>query len=283
MTGGDTVAWNDRLLPTTTVHQARLQLFQPTRHPVFCTRAMETPWGTAHVTGRLGQMHALLLEALLFHAQKKRVLEEGSVQILVDPYILRTTLSRADGGYSGKGMKTLAQDLRASAITLDIPKLGVDGFVLDGLLNEITPSSATVPNPVTGEMRPLWRVTLTKTLAVLLDRDLPLHYDPRPLAALRTGTAAAVARWILTHRDCPQGGWHIGTVLAAVGAETTGGSGRNRRREVRTDRAVLAELGIVINEDRIQRGGVYRTPGGVLSTPGACTVRQAACSLRQGR
>ena len=224
MTGGDTVAWNDRLLPTTTVHQARLQLFQPTRHPVFCTRAMETPWGTAHVTGRLGQMHALLLEALLFHAQKKRVLEEGSVQILVDPYILRTTLSRADGGYSGKGMKTLAQDLRASAITLDVPKLGADEFVLDGLLNEITPSPATVLNPVTGEMRPLWRVTLTKTLAALLDRDLPLHYDPRPLVAIRTGTAAAVARWILTHRDCPQGGWQIDTVLAAVGAETTGGS-----------------------------------------------------------
>ena len=129
MTAGDTVAWKDRLLPTTTVHQARLQLFQPTRHPVFCTRAMETPWGTAHVTGRLGQMHAFLLEALLFHAQKKRVLEEGSVQILVDPYDLRTTLSRADGGYSGKGMKTLAQDLRASAITLDIPKLGADEVV----------------------------------------------------------------------------------------------------------------------------------------------------------
>ena len=205
------------------------------------------------------------------------------MQILVDPYVLRTTLSRADGGYSGKGMKTLAQDLRASAITLDIPRLGPDGFVLDGLLNEITPSPATVLNPVTGEMRPLWRVTLTKTLAALLDRDLPLHYDPRPLAAIRMGTAAAVARWILTHRDCPQGGWQIDTVLAAVGAETTGGSGRNRRREVRTDRAVLAELGIVINEDRIQRGGVYRTPGGVLSTPGACTVRQPPCSLRQMR
>ena len=269
MTAGDTVAWKDRLLPTTTVHQARLQLFQPTRHPVFCTRAMETPWGTAHVTGRLGQMHAFLLEALLFHAQKKRVLEEGSVQILVDPYDLRTTLSRADGGYSGKGMKTLAQDLRASAITLDIPKLGADGFVLDGLLNEITPSPATVLNPVTGEMRPLWRVTLTKTLAALLDRDLPLHYDPRPLAALRTGTAAAVARWVLTHRDCPQGGWHIGTALAAIGAEVEGPKGRQRRHEIRRDTDPLAQIGIILNGDRLQKVGVVPTPASVAYTPGA--------------
>jgi hypothetical protein len=242
-TTGKNVAWKDRLLPTTTVHHARLQIFQPTRYPKFCTRTIKTPWGRAEITGRLGVMHALLLEAILFHAQKKRTLE-GGVQVLVDPYHLRTTLSRAHGGYSGKGLKDLVRDLRVSAIRLDIPKLGVDAFVLDGFLNDVAPSPATVINPVTQERRHLWRVTLTKTCAAMLDRDLPLHYDPHQFAAFRTGTGAAVARWVLTHRDCPPEGWLVNTVLAGVGAEIVGAAGENRRRDLKKDREALAEMGI---------------------------------------
>ncbi len=245
-TGKSVVAWKDRLLPTTTVHAARLQVFQPTRHPRFCTRTIKTSWGRAEITGRLGVMHALLLEATLFHAQKKRTLDDGGVQVLVDPYHLRTTLSRANGGYSGKGLKNLIRDLRVSAIKIDIPRLGTDAFVLDGFLNDVTPSPAVAINPVTRERRHLWRVTLTKTCAAMLAKDLPLHYDPHPFADFRTGTGAAIARWVLTHRDCPPEGWLVNTVLAGVGAEIVGAAGENRRRDLKRDREALAEMGIEV-------------------------------------
>ncbi|MDA8119277.1 MAG: ABC transporter ATPase [Gammaproteobacteria bacterium] len=275
--------WGGRLLPTTTAHQARLQLFQPTRHPKHLTREIQTPWGVAKVTGKLGQVHALLLEAIFFHSLKKRESEDGRLQVLIDPYSLRRTLSTAEGGvYSLDGVKALLRDLRAAAIEINIPRLGESGLVLGGLLDEVAPSPATVSNPMNGEVRHLWKITLSKLLTQMLRADLPLHYNPALLASFKTGVGAAVARWVLTHRDAPVGGWKIDTILTAVGADTSGAKGRQRRHEIRQDTAALAAVGIIIQNNRISKEGVVPTPGGVVPTPGALSGRQGALSGRQG-
>ncbi|MGC9127819.1 MAG: hypothetical protein ACP5GA_03695, partial [Acidithiobacillus sp.] len=45
------------VVPTSTVHQARLRIFQPTRRPVALEQVIETSWGRIRVKGRLGQQH----------------------------------------------------------------------------------------------------------------------------------------------------------------------------------------------------------------------------------
>ncbi len=279
-----TVLYKDRLMPTTTALQARLQMFESTRSPTWRTREITTPWGQAKVTGRLGTMHAALLEAIMFFAIKQRDLEGGGVQVLVDPYAIRTALGErrareragdnatkqkrrrgtAWGGYSSTGIRHLAEDLRMAAISLTTSS---GEWMLDGLLYRIEASKAIAGTSVCGERR-LWKITLSPTTARLFRKDLALHYDPRPIAALRSGVAASAARWVLTHRTSPPGGWHIDTVLAAVGAETEGAAARNRRRELRKEADALAACGVIVGGDRVKKTeSVFSTPTGVLSTP----------------
>lgn len=263
-TGNHTVQWHERLVPTSTVHQARLQIFQPTRTPTYCTREIETAYGDGAVTGRLGQMHALLLEAICFTAERTRVLENGSLQVLIDPHKVRRMMS-ASARYSAAGIAALTADLRGAVIQVRARNLG--GLpAIDGILDRLVPSPATRLNPLNGEMRYLMRAELSPTWRAWTETDLALHYDPSPLAALRHGASAAVARWVLTQRGTPAGGWYLDTLLAAVGVETTDRAAmRNRRRDVRQDADRLAAVGIEVQGDRVARA---ETKGRVLDARG---------------
>ena len=296
MTGDiTTTPYKDRLMPTTTASQARLQFFQPTRNPTYCTRKIETAWGRAEITGKLGVMHAALLELIMFHAIRRRDLEDWSIQVLVDPYHLRKGLGEGErhsrdkvtklgngrraaawGGYSSTAIWTLIQDLKSASILLTNRQGGE--WVFDGLLYRVeaskiltTPTDLTIEHEAKRrlERHRLWRVTLSPTTARLYGEDIPRHYDPRPVAALRSGVAAAVARWVLTHTKSPQGGgWRIDTVLEAVGAETEGVPGRHRRSELRRAAPGLAAAGVIVDGDRVRKdGGVHSTPTCVHSTP----------------
>ena len=288
---GVVIPYNKRLMPTTTANQARLQFFQPTRNPTYCTRKIETSWGRAEVTGRLGVMHAALLESIMFFALDKRVLEDGSVQILVDPYDLRRTLGEgarksrqlvpskhhpermrrriSAGGYSSAAIRKLITDLIACAISITIKRRDGqdDSWVIGGVVALAEASEATRTNPGTGESRRMWRVTLTPLAARLFGEDVALHYDPRPLAALRSGVAAAVGRWCLSHKESLGAGWKLDTVLKAVGAETSGPAGRQRRLDIRREADGLRACGLVVQNDRIYTEGVVPMPTSVVPTP----------------
>src|SRR5690554_1146804 len=80
-------------LPTSTAHQARLQLYQPTRRPKWAERVIETPWGTATVRGKIGQVHADIVESICRHAEDHRIVAAtGHLQVLVDPYKVRVSV-----------------------------------------------------------------------------------------------------------------------------------------------------------------------------------------------
>ncbi len=277
-TGKSVVAWKDRLLPTTTAHHSRLQIFQATRHPTFCTREIHTPWGSGTITGRLGTMHHLLLEICLFRCERVREIESGAQQLLVDPYRVRRGMTGDKGQYSAAGIKALAADLRAATFQLD---LRGGGWLVDGIIDRITESPKRRYDPLTRRERPLARVDITPTYRAFLAADLPLHYDPTPLGALRHGISQAIARLALSHRDQPHGGWSLDHLIQAVGAETEGAAGRKRRFEIRADRDGLAALGLEVAGDKIVR--VLSTPGGVLPTPGAFSPRPIAFSPRPVR
>lgn len=102
-----------------------------------------------------------------------------------------------------------------------------------------------------GEKRYLWRVTLSSAYATLIAGDLPLHYDPAPLAKIERGISQAIARHVMTHRNRPEGGWSLDKLIKAVGAGNTAVELRNRRREINQDAENLLLLGITVKDGRV--------------------------------
>lgn len=238
-------------LPTSTAHQARLQLYQPTRRPVWMERIIDTPWGSAKVRGKLGQVHADIIEAICRHAEDYRMVPvTGHMQILVDPYKVRVTVGGGKA-YSRDTLWKMLTEMRESSITLEVPSRGLK--VLGGILDRVEESPATRLNKLTGKARHLWRVTLDPAFAGLMHGDLTLYYDPEPLAKIETGVAQAIARHILTHRDQPSGGWQLDRLIEMVGAGGNSATMRNRRRDVHNCAESLRAVGIQLADGRLSR------------------------------
>lgn len=242
-------------LPTTTCTQARVRLYQPSQRPR--TRKgewLETSFGRGRVTGRLGQRHADLVEAFLYNAERTRYLQDGGVELLVDPARIRKTMS--DGRYSHKQIQKLLAELRAAVIEVEAPILmhSTGDRIVGGLIDHVVPSSKTRRDPLTGGERPLWRVRLGVALVMLLKHDLSLHYDPAPIARLKHGISQAVARHILSHKLTPVGGWWLDTLIKAVAGTMKSQATRDARRRIKDDVEGLQKIGIVIDGDRVKRG-----------------------------
>ena len=260
-------------IPTTTSHQHRLQIFEPTRRPKLAQRMIVTDWGSATVNGKLGQGHADVLEAIARRAEDWRLnQEEGTITVLIDPFKLRTTASGGKAG-SGSQLNKLLLEIQQTVVTVIVPRFGVN---VRGSLITLVDLSTKTKEPsrggfsgfdADGEMkrdgRAMWRITLGRPLVELLNRDLRLDYDPTPIAALQYGISQAITRHIFSHqrgRD-PKGGWKLETLLRAVGADTSESNLKQRRSELLEDAADLKKLGLVIIQERSiedRRRTVYR-------------------------
>lgn len=235
-------------IPTSTAHQSRLQIFQPTRRPEKLTRKIVTPWGTATISGKIGQVHADIVEALCHYALDFRTIEETrQLQVLVDPYQIRKSVG---GGkpYSGDTLWKMFRELREASIELNAPaqSIRIVGGIID--LAEKSPLLTLSRN---GKERPLWRITFNAAFALLLANDLHLRYDPASLAKIETGVSQAIARHVLTHRHTPTGGWHLDNLIRVVGAGGDSATMRNRRRSVKKDMAALANVGVLVKNQRV--------------------------------
>lgn len=242
---GNTVA------PTATATMPRLMIYQPSQRP----RQRAGDWfdapgryGRARVTGRLGQRHADLLEAVLYHAEAARDVPGGGVDLLVDPARVRRSMS--DSGYSLQRIDALFADLRAAVIEIESPAL--DSKIVGGLIDHKIPSSATRPDPLTGGERNLWVVRVGAALVMLINRDIRLYYDPAPLARLEHGVSQAVARHVLSHQREPAGGWKIDTLIKAVCGDVSGQARWDARRRIKADADGLAAAGVLIDGDRVR-------------------------------
>lgn len=242
---------NKQIVPTTTAIQSRVVVYQPTQRPKLRMGEWhQTAWGVCKVDGRLGQRHADLVEALFFTAEKKRTVDDGGMELLVDPAQVRKCLS--DSRYSFTQIEKLLVELRAATITIEMPAL--DFPIVGGLIDHVIPSKITRPDPLTGKDRHMWRVRVGVALRILLDHDLHLYYDPAPIARLKYGISQAVVRHILSHKTEPRGGWYTDSVLQAVAGRTgTGQWIRDRRREIKADADEIAEMGIIMDGDRIRK------------------------------
>lgn len=240
-------------VPTTTVHQSRLQVFQPTRRPTDTIRRVETPWGFAVITGRLGQTHADLIESFCKCAEDFRVDNEGRLHLLVDPQAVRKSMAGGVGHdrYPLNRIESLTVDMMRAVIELNAPsqKIRILGGIIDKV--EESPMKRGSKN---GQERHMWRVVLADTFAMLLQQDIHLNYNPAPIARLKTGIGQAVTRHILTHKDEPNGGWKVDTLLEMVGVNMANNAQvRQRRLDLKKDSEGLEELGIVLDGERLYK------------------------------
>lgn len=237
-------------IATSTVHQSRLQLFQPTRRPRELTREIQTSWGTAKIFGKIGQVHADMIESMCKYALDFKETDSGQLVLLVDPYKVRTCMG---GGkeYSYQTIWRMVTELKRVAIELNAPSQGLR--ILGGILDRLDESTYEVVSR-NGQSRKMWAVTLNSAFADMLRADLPLTYDPAPLAKLETGVAQAIARLVKTHKDQPNGGWILDELIKAVGAGVTNAELRKRRFDINADRENLEKIGIFVDEGRVKRG-----------------------------
>lgn len=239
--------------PTATAHEHRLRIFQATRRPKLSTsKTIRTAHGQIKITGKLGQAHADILDAICFCAEKRGETEDGRIKLLVDPAKVR----RAANIASGQGFESLIDGLLAAVVEIKEPaRLSCIGHLVDHIdtATRSDGSEITRHNPLTGGERPLWRVELGKAFCKLIAADVVRTYDPAPVARLASGVAQAVARFTLSHQHQPVGGWRLDTLLDAVAGEDLDDvSRRHRRRELRRDGDGLRKIGIILDGDRIK-------------------------------
>lgn len=233
-------------VPATTVHQARLRIFQATRRPRMLEQMIETAWGTIRVKGKLGQQHADVLEAIMFGGQRPKDLPDGRIKVLVDAADVRRR-ARQDG----TTFKRVLDDLMQALVEIHRPeRLAGIGHLIDHIdfARRADGTYVTVPNPLpsSGGERRLWRVEIGKALCALIDSDLWQRRDPRPIANLRHGISQAVARHVLSHKVGTCDFWSAATLIQAVAGDLSPGAFRDRRRELARDLDALERLGVVI-------------------------------------
>ena len=150
-------------LPTTTVHQSRLQVFQPTRRPTMTTQEIKTSWGVAQIKGKLGQGHADLLEAMFkFAVDSKYTHEAGEsdqLQLLIDVYKISTSMGGGEQ-YSYSSIDKMCDDLMSAIVYLE-PSDGNVERIRGHIIEKIEESRATRHNPLNGRQRKLWKVTIS--------------------------------------------------------------------------------------------------------------------------
>jgi hypothetical protein len=215
--------------PTTSIIPARIRIFQPSQRPTARHGDwIETAWGRVRVSGRLGQRHADAYEAIRHTALDSRA-RDGQTDLLVDPARVRRTVGRH---YSYSTLWKLVNEIMRAVIEIDAP--GVRG--LGHLIDSVTESSKKLAyDPLTGGERTLWVVRLGLAAHALDERDLPLHYDPAPVARLQHGISQAVARHVLSHRAEPRGGWALDGLIVAVAGELGEKPMRDARYRLRAD------------------------------------------------
>lgn len=253
-------------LPTTSIHQARLRIFQPTRRPKLVEMIrIDTEHGSVELKkSRLGQGHADVLESLLYYSTDAGLIPgdlNPRLKVLIDPYKLRKVLG---GGKAcgGDYLKRLVQDIQAASLVLQFDlngrKVVCTGHIIDETREPLEYDRP--PNPLARTKgaehetdRSLMVVVFSENWTRLMGLDVKRFYDPAAIVALPNGVAQAAARWVLTHANQPNGGWKFDTVIEAVCGELGEQARRDRRRELREGADDLAKAGVLIESDRVFR------------------------------
>ena len=157
-------------------HSARLCIFQPTRRPSrnLSEEWVVTKWGKMKISaGWLGQEHADVIDACFATALQVFREPDGRIQLLVDPYMIRTILVRyrKSERIGGTRLRQIMQQVTEVRISWEGNRTGVRGTD-SKIIERRTDSTVMAANRVTGKSRPLWRVTISSAWANSMTEDI---------------------------------------------------------------------------------------------------------------
>lgn len=245
----------DTDLAITPASACHIPIFAPTRRPRHRQAwNVETSWGWAQVTGKLGQQHRDLLDAARLVAEREDWTTDGRMHLLVDSARLRSVMG--GDGVNWPLIKTWFADLTRSKVEYHITRPEIDGFgelISDVAIAKVPEPPPTRPGAFSNGRRYL-RISFGIGWSKLLSDDNDIRYPLRQVVGLRHGVSQAIARYCLSHRTVND---TISGLLAKVGAE---GRTRDRRRELQADADALRALSIEISGDVVRRSSASKVP-----------------------
>lgn len=223
-------------------------------------RVVENVYGTATITGRLGQNHANLLESIMYNISDILACDESSMLVTVDPYKIRMSMG---GGkkFSHAELDILVKELMGVVVDIKFNDFRVRGHLIDSIINDEKNIDNRLSNLIPGgnQKRSLWIVKVGVAYMQIMKHDnIKINRDPKLIANLKKGVSQAVARFCSTHSNTPNGGWILDNMIECVGAVKKDEYGkfdnitlRNRRRDIRDDKEGMVKCGIILEGDRL--------------------------------
>lgn len=227
---------------------SRIPIFSPTRRPQHRhVWRVDTSWGWAEITGKLGQQHRDLLDAARMVAERADWTTDGRLHLLVDPAKLRSAMG--GDAVNWALLNAWFAELMQSLVKYHVNNPGIDGvgvLLSDVASAKVQESPKTRPGAFSTGRRYL-RVSFGLGWSRLLADDRQMLYPLRRVIALRHGFSQAVARYCLGHRTVNDTTTGLMLKVGAVGEL------RKRRRELRLDADGLLALGILVDGDVVRK------------------------------
>jgi hypothetical protein len=240
---------------TTPVNACRIPIFSPTRRPKSVSSwRVETPWGWAIITGRLGQQHRDLLDAARMVADAEQWTTDGKMHLKIDLARLRGALG--GDAVNNQRIKDWLEDLRVAQVVVYIKDKNIN--ITGGIISEVLSSiDNTVLNGRPGTFkseRGYMHIEFSSGWSKLIETDRAMRYPLQQVVGLQHGFSQAVARFCLSHSHVNDDVAGLMDKVAAIGRI------RDRQADLEDDQAALAAIGIEISEGRIKSGERRQSP-----------------------
>jgi hypothetical protein len=242
-------------ISTATVHENRYSIFQPTDRPVEKTFVVQAKNGTIKITGKLGQPHKDILEFIKHNHIKYGYTKDGRLAFLIDLYQLRKLLGRKNL-YNYETLNRLFEDLLKTTIEFNTESFKIKG----SFLALVTESKVEVKHSKLGTVRKLTRIEFSKLGTEIIEKDIKLFYDPAPIIKLQHGVSKALVRYVLSHRNQPNGGWKLNALLETILGNVSSETIRNAKRFLKKDAIQLRKCGVIILNNRVFLSENSETP-----------------------
>jgi len=232
-------------LMTSPVLASRLPVFYPSLKKGKTDWHVKNVYGEVKVSGNLTQIHRNLLDAIFAFSIKTREFENGSMELLVDPFQI-TSITKSDRHHEWL-LEKLYEMKMANVELTDAKGLRHWGGIVSEW-REANISKSLPGGAMTGE-RKFYAITISSVWMRLYKTSLTVNYKEfiGEISSLKSGVLQAIARHCLTHQELNK---KLDELLMELGAinETTS---RTRKYEISKEvrDADLSKFGITIKND----------------------------------
>lgn len=232
-------------LMTSPVLASRLPVFYPSIRQGKTNWHVKNVYGEVKISGNLTQIHRNLLDAIFAFSMKTREFENGSMELLVDPFQI-TSITKSDRHH--EWLLEKLHELKMANVELTDAK-GMRHW--GGIVSEWRESKMSKPMPggaLTGE-RKFYAITISSVWMRLYKTSLTVDYKEfiGEISSLKSGVLQAVVRHCLTHQELNK---NLDELLVEIGAitETTSRARRYAIKKEVVD-SDLSKFGITVRND----------------------------------